>query len=156
MTRTARLYDALYLIYEIITSIITLQWRLLEELTTFYIITTKKQQIRISVKAAGWAVNHSVTVIIYATDILLTPLMIAAISVAVLVIPMSQHALRAILQTKIQLRAPTCVWRQQEQQHQQRHPQQRRLRQQRHWRQQLMASRRLKLTQQHVSVSAQK
>lgn len=46
---------------------------------------------------------------IYATDILLTPLMIYAISVAVLAIPMSQHALRAILQAKIQLLAPTCA-----------------------------------------------
>lgn len=79
-------------------------------------------------------VNHSVTVIIYVTDIPLTLLTVDAISVAALAIPMSRHAPRAILQAKVQLLAPTCVLRQQQQhqQRQQRHLQQRRLRQQRH------------------------
>lgn len=79
-------------------------------------------------------VNHSVTVIIYVTDIPLTLLTMDAISVAALAIPMSRHAPRAILQAKVQLLAPTCVRRQQQQhqQRQQRHLQQRRLRQQRH------------------------
>lgn len=79
-------------------------------------------------------VNHSVTVIIYVTDIPLTLLTVDAISVAALAIPMSRHAPRAILQAKVQLLAPTCVRRQQQQhqQRQQRHLQQRRLRQQRH------------------------
>lgn len=79
-------------------------------------------------------VNHSVTVILYVTDIPLTLLTMYAISVAALAIPMSHHAPRAILQAKVQLLAPTCVRRQQQQhqQRQQRHLQQRRLRQQRH------------------------
>lgn len=79
-------------------------------------------------------VNHSVTVIIYVTDIPLTVLTMDAISVAALAIPMSRHAPRANLQAKVQLLAPTCVRRQQQQhqQRQQRHLQQRRLRQQRH------------------------
>lgn len=79
-------------------------------------------------------VNHSVTVIIYVTDIPLTLLTMDAISVAALAIPMSHHAPRAILQAKVQLLAPTCVRRQQQQhqQRQQRHLQQRRLRQKRH------------------------
>lgn len=79
-------------------------------------------------------VNHSVTVIIYVTYIPLTLLTMDAISVAALAIPMSRHAPRAILQAKVQLLAPTCVRRQQQQhqQRQQRHLQQRRLRQQRH------------------------
>lgn len=79
-------------------------------------------------------VNHSVTVIIHVTDIPLTLLTMDAISVAALAIPMSRHAPRAILQAKVQLLAPTCVRRQQQQhqQRQQRHLQQRRLRQQRH------------------------
>lgn len=64
-------------------------------------------------------VNHSVTVIIYVTDIPLTLLTMDAISVAALAIPMSRHAPRAILQAKVQLLVPTCVRRQQ-QQHQQR------------------------------------
>lgn len=70
-------------------------------------------------------VNHSVTVIIYVTDIPLTLLTMDAISVAALAIPMSRHAPRAILQAKVQLLAPTCVRRQQQhQQRQQRHLQQ--------------------------------
>lgn len=72
-------------------------------------------------------VNHSVTVIIYVTDIPLTLQTMDAISVAALAIPMSRHAPRAILQAKVQLLAPTCVRRQQQQhqQRQQRHLQQR-------------------------------
>lgn len=78
-------------------------------------------------------VNHSVTVIIYVTDIPLTLQTMDAISVAALAIPMSHHAPHAILQAKVQLLAPTCVRRrQQQQQRQQRHLQQRRLPQQRH------------------------
>lgn len=111
-----------------------LQCHLFEELATFYIITTKLQPIRITVKAVGSAVNHSVTMIIYATDILLTLLTIFAISVAALVIPVFQHAPRAILQAKVQLLVPTCVWRLQQQQRRQQQcqRQQQRLQQQRH------------------------
>lgn len=110
----------------------TFQCPLYEEWTTIYIITTKKQQIRITVRVVGSAVNHSVTMIIYATDIPLTMLTIYANSVAALVIhvPVSQHALRATLLAKVKIPAPTCVRRlQQQQQQQQRQRQQQRLRQ---------------------------
>lgn len=59
-------------------------------------------------------VDQSVTVIIYVTDIPLTLLTMNAISVAALAIPMSHHAPLAILLAKVQLLAPTCVWRQQQ------------------------------------------
>lgn len=81
-----------------------------EELTTFYIITTKKQPIRTapSVEAIA-SVNHSVTVMIYVTDIPLTRLSMDAILVVVLVIPVFRYALRAILQVKVKSLARTCV-----------------------------------------------
>lgn len=91
-----------YSIVTIYEEVLTFQYHLYEALAMFYIITIKQQPIH----TAPWveaipSVNHSVTLTIYVTDIPLTFLKMAAISVVVLLIPMFHLVRRATLQVKV-------------------------------------------------------
>lgn len=91
-----------YSIVTIYEEVLTFQYHLYKALAMFYIITTKRQPIH----TAPWveaipSVNHSVTLTIYVTDIPLTFLKMAAISVVVLLIPMFHLVRRATLQVKV-------------------------------------------------------